>query len=671
MTQRAWFDPAVGQQVTDGLRVITVTHFVGLTHIAGQTTDGQSVALRREAVTLPTVAPPPVSRSVRDVHDLSPADVLEADRRFAIIEPLVAVARVTRSAVAARAREYELGTATAYRWIRRYRESGRRSALLETTPDGGRGCPRLAPEVEALVNATLEECYYMSGTAAASRAALPPEAVYRELVARCRKADPPLAPPARSTLLRRITWNLERRDRERRHVPRSKRNVPAARSFPRVLGPHQVVQVDHSQLNLVAVDSRRRLTVGRPWITVAIDVFSRAILGFYISLDPPSHYSVALCLYNAILGKGALLERYGLPATAWPMMGFFAKLHADNGKDFRGESLARACRDLGIDLEWRPVKRPRYGAFIERLAHTLQLAMRALPGDTGRSITSRGEYDAEGNAIFTLDEIEEWLVRFVTGIYHQRTHDGIGMAPLTAYERGIIGTEDMLGMGRPRLATDPRRLLLDLLPYELRKIHSDGVVIDNIWYHDAVLDKYVEYLDIRGVRPDFRFHRHPGNLGILYFYDPELNDYHEIPYRDKTHPAITRAELQAVRNYACVHGDEDLTERTIFDTYERLRELQARATTATKAMRRGDERQRRLRGQADALRRSVRRGSSLSTAQILSLPGIDDDDTNHVPDVCLFAAPDTLPDALPLDTAALPVAPYEDIDEAPPGLGSR
>ncbi len=53
-------------------------------------------------------------------------------------------------------------------------------------------------------------------------------------------------------------------------------------------GPLALVQMDHMRLDIEVVeDTADREPMGKPWLTVAIDVYSRAVLGFYLSiLDP-------------------------------------------------------------------------------------------------------------------------------------------------------------------------------------------------------------------------------------------------------------------------------------------------------------------------------------------------------------------------------------------------
>jgi putative transposase len=44
--------------------------------------------------------------------------------------------------------------------------------------------------------------------------------------------------------------------------------------------PLEVVQIDHTLVDVVVVDELERLPLGRPWLTLAIDVASRMVNGF-------------------------------------------------------------------------------------------------------------------------------------------------------------------------------------------------------------------------------------------------------------------------------------------------------------------------------------------------------------------------------------------------------
>jgi putative transposase len=57
--------------------------------------------------------------------------------------------------------------------------------------------------------------------------------------------------------------------------------------------PLDLMQIDHTLVDVIIVDEEDRLPIGRPWLTLAIDIASRAVAGFTVSLDPPSTVSVA------------------------------------------------------------------------------------------------------------------------------------------------------------------------------------------------------------------------------------------------------------------------------------------------------------------------------------------------------------------------------------------
>ena len=57
-------------------------------------------------------------------------------------------------------------------------------------------------------------------------------------------------------------------------------------------------------------------------------------------------------------------------------------------------------------------------------------AVHLLPGTTFSNMTVRGDYDAEGRAVFTLlRELETWLAVQIAGTYHHRVHAAL-MRPL-------------------------------------------------------------------------------------------------------------------------------------------------------------------------------------------------------------------------------------------------
>lgn len=276
----------------------------------------------------------------------------EANEKYEVIRPLQDRGVSTRQAVKQRAIGIGIHPATIYRWLRAYRQRGEVAALLRERSGPGRGLKRLQQEVETVVAATIQSEY--------GRAERPSAAhVAREVTRRCRYAG--LTPPHINTIRRRIEPFKPRREAQESPT----RYTPVVGEFPGADFPLAVVQIDHTKLDIILVDDVHRRPVGRPWITLAMDVFSRMIAGFYVSFDPPGDISVGLCLAHAILPKELWLARFGI-STAWPVWGFMGSVHADNAKEFHGDMIKIACQNHGIDLRWRFIERPWYGGHIER-----------------------------------------------------------------------------------------------------------------------------------------------------------------------------------------------------------------------------------------------------------------------------------------------------------------
>jgi putative transposase len=174
-------------------------------------------------------------------------------------------------------------------------------------------------------------------------------------------------------------------------------------------------------VDVTVVDERERLPIGRPWLSLAIDVASRAVTGFYVALDAPSVVSVAMVLtryrgdpapfvafrslssvplVQAVLPKETWLADRNIDIV-WPVAGIPDLLHVDNGPDFDSDALARGCEEYGIDLKQRPVRRPHYGGHIERLIGTMMGAVHMLPGTTFSNVEEKADYPSEKTACLT------------------------------------------------------------------------------------------------------------------------------------------------------------------------------------------------------------------------------------------------------------------------------
>jgi putative transposase len=579
-----------GATVLDGQdRRCVITHILNLETVLAQDEEThETKRLLIKDLALPTANEAgeqgDKQRVDRELVLVPDADWQEAQRRFSIIRPLLGLLRRPAELVAEAAREAGVHPITIYRWVTAYEQAERVSALIPTKRDGGRGRSRLNPEVEKILNQTIEDHYINKQKRSV-------QSTCKEVERSCINAK--LEPPHPNTVRNRIAALSDQYKLKGRMGAKAAREKfsPVLSHFPGADWPLAVIQIDHTELDIILVDDVYRRAVGRPWIALAIDVFSRMVVGFYISFDPPDAMSVGLCIAQAILPKEKWLARFDI-TTAWPCWGTPKTIHADNAKVFRGNMLKRACEEHGIDLDWRPVATPHWGGHIERLLGTLLKEIHNLPGTTFSNPKERGIYNSDKASAMTLSEFEKWLAIYIVEVYHQRVHSSLKMSPIKKYEEGIFGRKDKPGTGLPTRITDEDRLRLDFMPYIERTIQGYGVVIDEIHYYHDVLRRYINAMDPNNpkLKRQFIFKRDPRNISVLYFFDPEIKQYYAIPYRDTSHPPMSIWELREVRRQLEKEGVESVNEQLIFNAYERMRQQEEQAVRETRKARRSRQR---------------------------------------------------------------------------------
>ena len=396
-------------------------------------------------------------------QDLSDGQWQEACRRESVIRPLAEQETVSRQAAVAAAEQLGIGPALVYRLVARFRARPQTSSLAPSVRGRGFRSCALDSGVEALVASTIKEVY------------LRPERprlmdLWRAVRVRCLARG--LKTPTYNTLAARV------QQCDPRAVLQARAGAVAARQRygqvkPSSLQPDwplEVVQIDHTPIDVLVVDELERRPVGRrPWLTLAIDVASRLVTGFHVALEPPSSLTVALALTQAVLSKEGWLSDRQLDLS-WPAAGLPEALHVDNAAEFKAEALERGTREYGVRLLYRPPGRPHFGGHIERLIGTMMGAVHLLPGTTFSDAKAKGAYRSEKAAALTLNELERWLALQILGVYHQSVHAALGRTPAAVWQDGLAL--------RPRPVRQPQdgeRFFLDFLPGQRRLIRRDGV----------------------------------------------------------------------------------------------------------------------------------------------------------------------------------------------------
>lgn len=522
----------------------------------------------------------------KDLTEIADESWREAERRYAAIQPLVDRYQVGREDAQRRAQELGIDTATLYRWLSRYRATRSILALIPQTRGWRAGRSRLSSFAEAVIDEVIRDFYLSLQRPTAQKAVIEVLRICRD-----RHIDPPSAGAIRARL-NRIPEHDRLRGRGYREKAKN-RFMPAAGSFPNADYPFAVVQIDHTPADIILVDDIHRKPIGRPWITLAIDVYSRMIAGYYLAFDPPSETSVALCVAQAMLPKDEWLILHKVDAQ-WPVWGVPRTIHVDNGADFRSENFRQSCLAYGINLEFRPVKQPRYGGHIERALGSLLKEIHNLPGTTFSSVKDKEGYDPEKHATMTKTEFEEWLVALICKVYHERLHAGIGTSPRKRWELGVFGDGKTPGTGLPPRPTDRVGMLLDFLPSFRRTVQTFGVTIDGMTYYAEALRAWInaEDPDRRGKKRDFVFRRDPRDISAIWFRDPAIGQYFKIPFADQSLPPMSAWELDMAKERLRKEGRHTIDQAQIFRAINELRSKVEDSKEKSKKARRLSQRRR-------------------------------------------------------------------------------
>jgi putative transposase len=316
--------------------------------------------------------------------------------------------------------------------------------------------------------------------------------------------------------------------------------------------PLMRVEIDHTRSDLIVIDDKDDLPLGRLTLTYCFDTATKYPLGYYLGFEPYSYYTVMECLYHTIRPKENVKELYGTEHD-WIAHGVPYTLVVDNGRDFVGKDLQDACLLLGIILERNPVGSPYLKAGIERLFRTSNtMFFHTFPGTTFSNIQKRGDYDSMKEACIYLSDIDKLMHLFIVDRYAERFHRGLGGIPARRWEAALeAGFE-------PRVPESAAQLDVLLSRVEYRDLWHYGVDFESIRYN-APGSGELALLRTRLKGDPVKIKYHPGNLSYINVFDPFEGKYIELkatgPYQEYTqdlslwkHRVIRDAILQEKRS---------------------------------------------------------------------------------------------------------------------------
>ncbi len=353
------------------------------------------------------------------------------------------------------------------------------------------------------------------------------KSVYNRLCEECKQEG--LKPPSLKTFLKAI----EKRDRYlqtlhrqgRRAAYQTESPLDSEVFLPHATRPFERAHLDHTPLDIFVVDSRTGLVLGKPWLSVMIDDYSRRVLGSYLTFEAPSAISVLMVLKNCI-------KRYQrLPQY----------IVVDNGKEFHSTAFETFLAVYGVHLMHRPPAEARYGTRIERYFGTINTQMlKNLRGNSQATKTPRQmtkSVDPRRQAIWTLRALREKLEEYFFDIYDRSQHSSLGFSPRKLFERRLAITGN-----RPfeMISYTP---IIDILtlpptPKGSLKIHRAGIKFQNRYFWNQVLKEP----GVMGLTVPVVYD--PSNAGLVYAF--VKNQWHKCICKQFEYHGRSLKEIEIV-----------------------------------------------------------------------------------------------------------------------------
>jgi putative transposase len=324
--------------------------------------------------------------------------------------------------------------------------------------------------------------------------------------------------------------------------------LAARRRFRSVKGhifvnaPLERAEMDHSQLDLMVIDDKSNLPLGRPWLTICIDVYSRCILGYFLSFQPPSYLSVARCLRHAFLPKSDLHTQHPEIVNPWDAHGVMKVLVVDNGPEFHSDSFDNLCFSVGMDIVYAPRKTPWFKPHVERVQGTLNREVaHGAPGKTFSNIFEKGDYDPAKHSVVRYGTLKKALAIWIADVYQQRVHRTLDTTPAAMWS-SAIKPEDV------PLPDDLVNLDVLLGSSAARVLSHKGIEFEGLSYNSPDLTelrmRYGEKLKV-----DIRFDE--ADLGTIAVLSPDKTDSFKVPALNCNYASgLSLWQHRIIKNYA-------------------------------------------------------------------------------------------------------------------------
>jgi putative transposase len=308
---------------------------------------------------------------------------------------------------------------------------------------------------------------------------------------------------------------------------RAEREYRTVYSHKRVSRIMQKVEIDHTPLDIILLDDELDIALGRAYLTLLLDKYSKCIVGFYITLKEPSYLSVQTAILNTFKNKDAILERFPEIKNDWPCYGKMESLVVDNGAEFWSDSLEQACHELNIQIDYNPPGKPWLKPFIERVFGTIiRKFIGRFPGKTFSNISEKDNYDPVKDAVIHFSVFNELFHKYMIDIYNQDKDARSTNIPVLSW---INAVKKM----KPISFTDEELLKATIILGKSDQccLRGGGIHLHSLRYDSDELSLYRRE-HTTGNEPEVIVKTDLNDISSVHVYLPKLKRYLKVPCID-------------------------------------------------------------------------------------------------------------------------------------------
>jgi transposase InsO family protein len=254
--------------------------------------------------------------------------------------------------------------------------------------------------------------------------------VYGKFLLKCEEKN--LTPPSYKTFIKAI------KERPRKEQVESRKGMKAAYNLKELIleleqttprhgdFPFERAYIDHTPLDQELIHPITKKNLGKPWLSLLIDAYTRLILAIYLSFDAPSYRSCMMIVRECV-------RRYGRLPANWIV---------DGGKEFGSIYFEALLAMYGCNILRRPWAQPHFGSVVERIFDTTNTRfVYNVLGNTQNSKNVRQmtrATDPKRQAVWSLGNFYPHLREFCYSVYANIEHPALGQTPLEAYADSLF-----------------------------------------------------------------------------------------------------------------------------------------------------------------------------------------------------------------------------------------